>query len=194
MGPFLDVDPDPAVWLFGPTPARPVEEWIPEATAAKSAYFGLAEDDVRLRGHVQDVLASTARRHPSPLPWFVLRWTAIDEVPLVVFFGLAELADGEDLVAAWLGAEDAPTVESPIVEPVEAPEGMTLQRSLAFSVDGEGQVVAGLRYVVETGRTDCVVLAHAASDVPREVMQAMPDVEALLRTVRITDEPLEVRA
>jgi hypothetical protein len=188
-GPFLDFDPDPAVWLVGPTPERPVEQWIPAATEAQIDFFGLADHQDRERGHVGDILASTARLHPSPLPLFVLRWRELSEVPLALFFGLVDATGEPELAEQWLNAADAATVEPPVVDELDAPDGMSLRRSLVYSLDEAGAVVVGVRYVVSTGNPDGIVLAHAASDAPAEILSAREDIEALLRTVRITDTP-----
>jgi hypothetical protein len=184
--PYLDLDPDPALWLIGPTPERPVEQWLPAATDACAASFGLDTGRTREREHIRDVLGLAARRHPSPLPLFVLRWRKPGEVPLAVFFGLVEREPG--LADLWLDAEDGNPVEPPVRERVDSPAGTTIERSLSYTHDGEAGLTIGMRYVADTGHPAAVVLAHTASDSPRDVTAAASDVEDLLRTVRVPDD------
>jgi hypothetical protein len=147
--------------------------------------LGLRADQARQREVVEAVLGGTARQHPSPLPLFAIRWNTLTEVPLVLFFGLVEkdAATGE----AWLGHSDGRTVEKPVVEEVDA-DGLTLRRSLGWGTDDLGGLVASVRYLVDVGRDDAWVLAHAGSDRPADLTLAHEDIEALLRSVRITDE------
>lgn len=125
--------------------------------------------------------------HPSPLPYFLLRWRELTEVPLALFLGLVDPRAEEDLAESWLGARDAMTVEPPVREEVPSAEGMSLHASLIYGTDDEGSVVVSLRYVVDTGHPGGIVLAHAASDAPAEILAAREDIETLLRTVAITD-------
>jgi hypothetical protein len=175
------------VWLVGPTPARPAEAWVPAATEAKIANFGLAERETDARALVQDVLGLTARRHPSPLPCFVLRWRELHATPLTLFFGLVERDDR--LACDWVTSADALTVEPPVVDDLTAPEGVALRRSFAYGVDESGGSVVSVRYVVDTGHAEGFVLAHAASDSPAEILAARDDIEDFLRTVRVSDDP-----
>ncbi len=184
-GPFLDLDLDPEVWLIGPTPERPLEAWLPAATDVMSQVLGLRDEQSRERDVVAAVLGGTARQHPSPLPLFAIRWNDLHEVPLVLFFGLVEKEPGTG--EAWLGHTDGQTVEKPLVEEVEA-EGLTIRRSLGYGTDDLGGLVASVRYLVDSGRDDAWVLAHAGSDQPAHLTLAHEDIEALLRSVRITDE------
>ena len=108
--------------------------------------------------------------------------------PVVLFFGLVEKdeATGE----AWLGHTDGRTVEKPLVEEVggEGAPGLTIRRSLGWGTDDLGGLVASVRYLVDAGRDDAWVLAHAGSDQPAHLTLAHEDIETLLRSVRITDE------
>lgn len=187
VDPYLDLDPDPELWLIGPTPERPVERWLPAATDAIASGFGIGAARVSEREHIRDVLGLTARRHPSPLPLFVIRWRELHEVPLVLFLGLVEREEG--LEHLWLSAEDSPTVEPPVRERVGSAEGTTLDRALSYSHDGEGGLTVGVRYVLDPGHPHALVLAHTASDSPGDILAATGDVEDLLRTVRISDRP-----
>lgn len=189
-GPFLDFDLDPSLWLIGPTPDRPYDVWLPGAVDALCASFELTDEQEHERGVVEAVLGSTARQHPSPLPLFVLRWPTVTETPLAVFLGLME-RDPSDLAARWLGHEDLEPVEAPVVESLDAGPGTSLHRSLGYGVDANNGVVVSVRYAVDDGRPDALVLAHAVSDVPREVLAAMDDIEAMLRTVTVTDSPVD---
>lgn len=166
-----------------------MESWIPAATAAQIEFFGLGKDQQQARQHVGDILASTARLHPSPLPHFLLRWRELTEVPLPLFLGLVDIAGEAGLAQNWLAAADSVTVEPPVIEELHAPATMSLRSGLVYSLDEGGSVVVGIRYVVDTGHPGGILLAHAASDAPVEVLAAREDIEALLRTVTISDTP-----
>jgi hypothetical protein len=186
-GPFLDVDLDPEVWLIGPTPERPLDAWLPGAVDVTCEGFGLEADQARERDVVEAVLGGTARQHPSPLPLFAVRWPELLQVPLVLFFGLVE--KDQDTGEAWLAHADGTSVEAPLVEDVEAVEPLRIRRSFAYGTDELGALVASVRYLVDAGRTDAWVLAHAGSDQPAHLTLAREDVETLLRSVRVTDRP-----
>ena len=189
-GPFLDLDPDPSLWLIGPTPDRAADVWLPGAVDALCATFELSPEQEHARGVVEAVLGSTARQHPSPLPLFLLRWPAVTETPLAVFLGLME-RDPSDLAARWLGQEDLGAVETPVVEALSADPGTSFHRSLGYGVDENNGVVVSVRYAVDAGRRDALVLAHAVSDVPGDILAAMDDIEELLRTVTVADSPVD---
>jgi hypothetical protein len=166
-----------------------VEQWIPAATTAQVEFFGLGDDQQQARRHVEDVLASTARLHPSPLPYFLLRWRELTEVPLALFLGLVDPASEDDLAGRWLGAADATTIEPPVIDDLDGAPGTTLRASLVYSMDEAEGVVVSVRYVVDAGNPRGIVLAHAASDAPVEILAARADIETLLRTVTIADTP-----
>ena len=104
-------------------------------------------------------------------------------------YWVGDVADG--WLARWLGQEDLEPVETPVVESLDAGPGTSLHRSLGYGVDANNGVVVSVRYAVDDGRPDALVLAHAVSDVPREVLAATDDIEAMLRTVTVTDSPVD---
>jgi len=193
-GPFLDLDPDPALWLVGPTPDRPTELWLDPAVDAVLADFGLQDSVPQVRELVEAILLTTATASGSPLPSFCLRWASFGEQPLPFFFGMFE-RDGETASAhPWL--DEARAVEAPVVDEVEGFGGAQCFRSFVYSTSGEtGDLAVGVRYVLDTGHPGALVLGQAASDVPGDVLSATDDLEALLRTFRVTDtvpDPAEV--
>ena len=189
-GPFLDLTLEPSLWLIGPTPDRPCRRLAPGCGRRPVRDLRDSPEQEHERGVVEAVLGSTARQHPSPLPLFVLRWPAVTETPLAVFLGLME-RDPADLAARWLSQEDLDPVEAPVVESLDAGAGTSLHRSLGYGVDANNGVVVSVRYAVDAGRPDALVLAHAVSDVPRDILAATDDIEAMLRTVTVTDSPVD---
>ena len=186
-GPFLDFDPDPAVWLVGPTEARPVEQWIPAATEVMVEVFGFTDAQRNARELVGEVLAATARAHPSGLAYYVLRWPSPGEVPLPLFIGMVPRDEVDEADTTWLEAEDGLLVEKPVVDELVAPPGTTVRRSLPYSLSEDRTIVVGARYVVDTGHPDVFVFAHTASGEPRAVLEAQEDIEKFLATVRVVD-------
>lgn len=188
-GPFLDFDPDPAVWIVGPTPDRPTEVWLPAATEVKAEFFGLGPEQTAARETVRDVLGSTARRHPSPLPYFLMRWREMHAVPVTVFLGLVDRTEDPELPTQWLDAADALPLEPPVVDTVATTSGAQVRRSLVYALDEDASIIVSLRYLVDTGHPAAFLLAHAASDVAAEMLEARDDLDALMATVTISDEP-----
>lgn len=186
-GPFLDFDPDPEVWLVGPTETRPVDEWIPAATELMVGAFGLTEEQQNARELVGEILASTARAHPSELAYYVLRWSHPAEVPLPLFIGMVPRDEVEDLDLRWLAGEGSLTVEQPVVDELVAPPGTTVRRSLPYSLAEDRTLVVGARYVVDTGHPEVLVFAHTASGDPSDVLKAQDDIEKFLATVTVAD-------
>jgi hypothetical protein len=186
VGPFLDFDPEAGEWLIGPTDERPLDQWLPGAVEAVIKDLGLAGRE-RPREIVRTVLNDTAARHPSPLAYFVTRWTDPAELPLTLFFGMVERS-ADDLDEIWLLDADR-SVEKPIVERVEAAEGVQIRRSAVYSADDASDLVVGLRYVVDSGHPQAVVLAHTAGYSAAEMLAAREPIEAFLRTMRVLDSP-----
>lgn len=190
--PLLQLDPDPSVWLMGPTDAVPPEEWVPAAAEVMTRVFGFTgEGDATRRDIVREVLASTARVHPSPLSAYALRWLAPGEVPLPLFFGMVPREGSAEVAEAWLLGSGGVLIEKPIIDELPAAEGVTIRRSLPYTLARGRQVVVGARYVVDTGHPEALVLAHTAADEPALLLQAQDHIAALLATFRIDDDPAE---
>jgi len=186
--PFLDVDPDPAVWLVGPTEARPLEAWLPAAVEVTLDSFAVAADHrPRVAPVVERILGDLAT-FESPLPYVLIRWRELHDLPLPLFLGLLDRAEADTDLDGWFGAADLPVVEEPLQEDLVAPAGMRIRRSLPYSADDAGRLAVGARYVVDTGHPDAVVLAHTASFSPTEVLKAQDDIVALLATVTVSDQ------
>ena len=139
---------------------------------------------------MEAVLGSTARQHPSPLPLFVLRSPAVIETPLAVFLGLME-RDPADLAARWVNQRGPRARRGTRGRVPRGRRRPSLHRSLAYGVDANNGVVVSVRYAVDAGRPDALVLAHAVSDVPGDILAATDDIEEMLRTVTVTDSPVD---
>lgn len=183
-GVSFDFDLDPALWLVGPTPERPAPRWLPGAVEVLAESFGLDADDQR-REAVQAILSVTVRKHPSPLPWFVLLWEDFERVPVVVFYGLVDRALDDDVAGAWLTERAEAAVEAPLVEDVAVAEADSCRRSIIYQNHGGDSVTIDVRWALDTGHPDAVVLAHCASTVGAEVFRAIEPFEDVLRSVRL---------
>jgi len=191
-GPFLEVADDPRVWVTGPTPSRPVDDWLPWAVETTCDNLNVDRDDSEQREYVTDVLRLIGTREVSPLPFLWTQWRHIERVPLILYAGHVPRepeseGDVEDVAEAWLRAEASDPVEPPIRDDLEAPAGMTLRRSLVYGRTGRHTLAVAARYVVDTDHPDAVVLAHIASGTPGDVLEACEPVEDFLRTVRLLD-------
>lgn len=197
-GPFLDFAPDPQLWLVGPTPDRPPAGWIADALEVMVDFFEIAEDDTPRLRYLLDMLGVIGRTNPSTLPYRVLLWENLEDVPAVLYLGQVDRGVPEDLVGEheggaadeitelWLEATDVVTVEKPLREVLEAPAPMRLERSLVYGHGEEVPVTVGVRYVVDVGDEGCVVLAQSAGVVPADVLSHLAEFEDLLRTVTLS--------
>lgn len=186
--PALDFDLDPGLWLVGPTPDRPPAQWVPAAVEVLCESFGLDADDQR-REAVHAVLSATVRKHPSPLPWFLLLWESFDRVPVVVFYGLVDRHLDDDLPHQWLVRRADAAVEPPLLEEVVVGDGARARRSIIYQNLGGDSVTIDVRWSLDTGHPDAVLLAHGASTVGAEVFRAIEPFEAVLQTVRLGRQP-----
>lgn len=184
----LVYDPDPAIWLVGPTENRPAEQWLPGAVAALVGDWQLTRHDEQR--FVQAVLARFAADTPSPLSERLLRWPTIGEDPFPVFLGMVEREHWpEEELDAFLRGVGEGVVEPPLVTEVEAPEDVRIRRALVYSTDGSPAVVAAVRYVVDSGAASVLAMMHASTVEPGRLVEALDDLDDLARTVRASDRP-----
>jgi len=180
----LCYDPDPAVWLVGPTPPhRPYEEWLPGAVEVTSEGFEAKSEEAR--SYIRAVLERFGTDESMQLSEKMLRWRTITEVPLPFWFGMVprDEVPPED-VEFFLAAENEPLVEPAMVDDVEARAGASLRRGLAYSTHPDG-ITVSVRYVLDDGHPDVVVLGYTAADAPGRLIAAFDDMEELLRTVEV---------
>ncbi|MET0931323.1 MAG: hypothetical protein ABWX74_17515 [Aeromicrobium sp.] len=184
-GPELVYQPDPHLWIVGPTEERPAEEWVPGATQAIVQDFGIVDDETRQ--YVERVLATFAAATPTELTERLLRWRNIADDPFVLYLGMVDRAEWTaDDLTAYLHSDREGLVEPAVVTDVTAPDGVTVRRSIGYSSHPEG-VVAGVRYVIDSGSPHVVALMHTATRVPGLLIEALPDLDDLARTVRAAD-------
>ncbi|TNC33107.1 hypothetical protein [Mumia zhuanghuii] len=180
----LAYDPDPTVWLVGPTENRPPEQWLPGAVAALVGDWQLTGSEEQR--FVEAVLTRFAADSPSPLTERLLRWPTIHEDPFPAFLGMVDRAHWpEEELDAFLRAEGEPVVEPPLISEIEAPEGVRIRRALVYSTDGSPAVIAAVRYVVETGDSYPIAMLHASTPQPGRLVEALPDLDDLALTVRV---------
>ncbi len=187
----LHVDADPSTWLVGPTEDRPFRRWLPAAVQVLCEDFDVETGDAEGRDYVTQVLESFGRDDDHPLTERMLRWRALDDRPFPVWFGMvAREGWSEDDVEAYLHAADLAVVERALVDDVDdVPDGRRVRRSLSYSLDDDALVVS-LRYVVESPTSPRVLaLLHTASEHPNHVIEALPDVDALVRTLHAEGTP-----
>lgn len=184
-GPELRYEPDPRAWLVGPTGERFGEAWVDGALATLVRDFEVADDQTR--AYVRRVLERVAVDESSQLTERLLRWRAVGEAPFVVFLGMVDRDEwSDDDLEAYLQSEGEGLVEPAVVTDVEAPDGLSVRRSIGYSSHPEG-VVAGVRYVVDVGAASAVGVLHTATRVPGQLIEALDDLDDLARTVRVLD-------
>ncbi|MET0931143.1 MAG: hypothetical protein ABWX74_16605 [Aeromicrobium sp.] len=173
---------DPAVWLAGPDETRPVDVWLPGATAALVSDFGVTDEQGRQ--YVETVLRRFAIDDSSPLTDRLLRWRHLDDDPFPLFVGVIERADwpAEDL-AAFVGFETETVVEPPVVTDLDDVTA-SVRRGVGYS-QGEGSLVCGVRYVVDDGDPDLVTVMMTATSRPGQLIEALTDFDELARSVRV---------
>lgn len=181
--PTFDFDPDPGLWLVGPDASRPPEVWLP---LAADAMLAGVEPSPKRRDYVETMLRMIIERHPSPLPYVVLRWPGLETLPFPLYVGLSTLDGPDDAEELWLAGADEDVVEAPVITLLEDDPARRLRRSLVYGGgDGETGLIVGVRYVLSTAVPDVVFLAHGATNDPGEMMAILDDCDALVRTVTV---------
>ena len=183
--PRLDVSPDPDVWFIGPSDERDFEAWLPRAVELLKTTFGVKRKELEVENYLTQMLARIGRPDDSPLPYRLIRWLDLHEMPFVASFGLAMRAEVEDHLDEFLFVGDSNTVEKPIVEDVACPEGTNIRRAVSYSQD-ETALLVEVRYVIDTGDPEMMTIVHAANRGPGEIMGALTDLDVFARAVRIT--------
>lgn len=152
----LESRADPLLWFPGPTRALPAEQWLPAAREFVELTVPGAEgrsDEVA--DQLADSLApAPARATDLDLPWLFLHWRDARRAPVAVRLGVARRTEG-DAFAAWSSEHG----ERPVVE--QLPDGAG--RRVTTHLREEGADVYELRYVVEAGHPDLVVVALSRS-------------------------------
>ena len=205
--PEVEIDADVAVWLRGPAidatdDVR--EKWIAGAVYAVATDFGLedAKGGADYREYVARVLGSFAR-WKTPANITFLRFRYQGDTPIPVGIELYNAADVEEVVAAYppknasqpaskafLEAmltvdEDVPTVGEISRELVE---GSAWERLIYWVEDPEDGVTSRLRFVRRYTQTGTVVIARFGGISPALTVEAIPDVDDLVRGIRIGGE------
>lgn len=175
--PALRLSPDPAVWFIGPDDERPYERWLPEAVELMMA---VAQPPRRERARTEHfltmMLGRIGRVDDHPLPYRVIKWLDLRQLPVVVYLGL--VSRDAEAVEAFLRAEDSAAVEPPVITHLPAAPGVIARRSLAYS-QVEGELFVQTRYVVDDADPEVVVCLQAGQRSPGRVVSALEDLDAL---------------
>lgn len=186
-GPELLYDPDPGLWLVGPNEARPADVWIKGAIEALVGDFEVKDKESRL--YVSRVLERFAIDESSPLTERLLRWRNLLDDPFPVFLGMIEREHWHaDQLEGYLRADDESLVEPAMIDSIDSPKGVTIRRSIAYSTYPDG-VIAGVRYVIDTGARTVLAVMNTATAVPGQLIEALDDLDDLARTVFVRDAP-----
>lgn len=180
-GPRLTVRPDPAVWFVGPDEERPFEVWLPEAVELLKSVFGVGRRQTEVEHYLTLMLERIGRPSDGPLPYRLVRWLDVAELPVVASFGMVPR---EDDLHEFLSVGDPSTVETPIVEDVPAPAGTTVRRAVSYSSDEAGLLVE-VRYVVDTGDDEAVMLVLAGDRRPGAIVSVVDDLDAFALSAAI---------
>lgn len=180
-------EPDASRWLIGPTEERPPEVWLPGATEILVESFGIA-DQPRSRELVGRMLTAVLDHAEHGLPYVWLRWPALDVTPVGLWFGTVQREGPEELEGFLTGA-DGDAVEQPVVETLEDSPEVTLRRGQMYRNAGSDELIGTVRYVVDQGEPDHLVVAMAATWELGMFPRLVEDCDTLMRTVRLTGRP-----
>lgn len=184
--PELVYDPDPAVWLVGPTDERPPGVWLPGAVDVMCRDFEIDDEDGT--AFVTRVLEAFSGEGDPVLSERLLRWRHPMDDPFPVELGMVARHDwSDDELDQYVGCVDLPVVEPTMVETVEGGRGPRIRRGLAYSLQDDILVVS-VRYVIEASSASLVALLHTASDVPAQIVEALDDLDDLARVVDVRGE------
>lgn len=130
------------------------------------------------------MLGLIGRRQVSIFDYRIIRWRALPEHALPVFFGMiptSDFSDGED----FLDAHAPELVEPAIVSDVPTLSGLVARKALRYWADDQGALYVDLRYELPVPDSGVVVCLHATSNDPKEIMEAETDVDALVTSVDV---------
>ena len=205
--PEVEVDADVAVWLRGPAidaTEGDREKWVAGAVYAVATDFDLenSKDGADYREYVARVLGSFARWN-TPANITFLRFRFQGDTPIPLGIELFSASDVEEVVAAYPPAnasrpaskafleamltvdEDVPTVGEISREQVD---GSAWDRLIYWVEDPEDGVTSRVRYVRRYSQTGTVVIARFGGRNPALTVEAIPDVDDLVRGIRIDGE------
>ncbi len=179
----LTEEPDPALWLVGPTDERPTEVWLPGATEVLVSSFGIA-DQARSRELVSRMLRVVLDHAEHGLPHLWLRWPDLETTPVALWFGIVG-REGPAELEGFLAGVDGDAVEPPVVETLEDSPEVTLRRSQMYRTSTSGELIATVRYVVDQGYPDALVVATAATWELGLFPTVVDDCDAIVRATRL---------
>lgn len=205
--PEVEIDSDVAVWLRGPAidaTDDDREKWVAGAVYAVATDFGLenAKGGADYREYVARVLGSFARwQTPANITFLRFRHQGDRPIPLGV--ELYSASDIEEVVAAYPPAnalrpaskafleamltvdEDVPTVGEISREQIE---GSAWERLIYWVDDPDIGVASRVRHVRHFSQTGTVVITRFGGMNPALTVEALPDVDDLVRGIRVGGE------
>lgn len=182
----IEVEPDPDVWFLGPTEHRPVDVWLPEAHELLLRIFEVDPQRTEVADYLTAMLGRIGHQSTDDeaLPYQLIRWLTLHEVPDVVSFGLVERDGQQSLIEDFLTGGNQPNVvEEPVVDEVDGSDGR-IRRALTYADDGV--LMIALRYVVDTGEPDAVVLVETAGRDLNTIVGLIDPLDDFARSVRLT--------
>jgi hypothetical protein len=206
--PELEIGPDLAVWLTGP-PAGADEadrtRWAAEAQYALASDFDLenAPDGVASRAYLARILQAFAA-WPTPADLTFLRLRSADDTPMPL--GL-ELYTRDDVLALcdelgeWPAADELPHtwfadrmssfgagVPTPAEVSDEPVDGAAGWRRVVLWLEEDGVLTSRVRYTRAYEASGVVAVLRWGGLDPAETIDAILDVDDLVRTIRVGGE------
>ena len=177
-------EPDPRLWLIGPTEDRPPQQWLPAATEALVTDWGFGRRDAAAREMVGRMLAAVLEHSEHGLPYVWLRWPELDIAPVGLWFGIVARESPEE-VEAFLTGADGDSVEQPVVETLDDFPDVTLRRGQMYRNAGSDELIGTVRYVLDQGHPEGLVVAVAATWELGLFPTLVEDCDAVLRGARM---------
>ena len=181
-------DPDPSVWLVGPTEAYPFEAWLPEATEALARDFGFKRRDKKSRQTLSRMLEVLHRYAAPGLPHLFIHWTELRATPMALWVGLVGRDTPESLDGFLSGAEED-NLDGAVLETLEDDAERVLRRGRFHRHDETGAINHFVRYALDQRVADAVVLARSATGDLAAAERFVLDCDELLRSMRIVSTP-----
>lgn len=205
--PEVEIDADVAVWLRGPAidaTDDDREKWVAGAVYAVATDFDLenAKGGPDYREYVARVLGSFAR-WKTPANITFLRFRHVGDTPIPVGVELYSAADVEELVVAYPPAnalrpaskafleamltvdEEVPTVGEISRERVDR---SSWERLIYWIEDPDSGVASRVRYVRRYSQTGTVVIVRFGGTSPALTVEAITDLDDLVRGIRVGGE------
>jgi hypothetical protein len=193
LGDGISVDYDADLFIFLP---RPDEEPDVAGWSRWAAHLWCESEGLDIPQEVEDSLADTLHLFATGDAGqpFNLRFAYIPDLvrgAMPVMMAVGDAPGGvEENLRYFTGADDPTAVEPPILDRMELPTGDIALRTLKYLPGNDGLVVA-LNYAWWASAGDAYVWVRTASPRPSDVIAAVEDIDAFVRTVVVVAAPDE---